>query len=66
MVANMLFSATRDLTPICIRPINGFTRNGSQKCGRQVKDSVMFEEYLNNPRGVPPTELLADIHRPLA
>jgi AraC family transcriptional regulator len=34
--------------------------------GRQLRDSVMFEEYLNNPRDVPPTELLTDIHMPLA
>lgn len=24
-----------------------------------------FEEYLNNPQQVPPTELLTDIHLPL-
>ncbi|OHV21887.1 AraC family transcriptional regulator [Rhizobium sp. RMa-01] len=36
------------------------------KSGRQLKDSVMFEEYLNNPRDVPPTELITDIHMPLA
>lgn len=35
------------------------------KSGRQLKDSVMFEEYLNNPREVPPTELLTEIHMPL-
>jgi AraC family transcriptional regulator len=35
------------------------------KSGRQLRDSVMFEEYLNNPRDVPPTELLTDIHMPL-
>ncbi|EJZ21757.1 GyrI-like domain-containing protein, partial [Rhizobium sp. Pop5] len=29
-------------------------------------DRVMFEEYLNNPRDVPPTELMTDIHMPLA
>ncbi|MBB4195029.1 AraC family transcriptional regulator [Rhizobium aethiopicum] len=34
--------------------------------GRQLKESVMFEEYLNNPRDVPPTELMTDIHMPLA
>ncbi|MEK1894000.1 MAG: AraC family transcriptional regulator [Rhizobium sp.] len=34
--------------------------------GRQLRDGVMFEEYLNNPRDVPPTELLTDIHMPLA
>ncbi|AJC79555.1 AraC family transcriptional regulator protein [Rhizobium etli bv. phaseoli str. IE4803] len=36
------------------------------KSGRQLKDSVMFEEYLNNPRDVPPTELLTEIHMLLA
>ncbi|ARM88652.1 AraC family transcriptional regulator protein [Rhizobium sp. CIAT894] len=36
------------------------------KSGRQLKDSVMFEEYLNNPREVPPAELMTDIHMPLA
>ncbi|MHC2297411.1 DNA gyrase inhibitor GyrI [Rhizobium mongolense] len=36
------------------------------KSGRQIKDSVMFEEYLNNPRDVPPTDLLTDIYMPLA
>ncbi|MBC2804048.1 AraC family transcriptional regulator [Rhizobium ruizarguesonis] len=35
------------------------------KSGRQLKDRVMFEEYLNNPREVSPTELLTDIHMPL-
>ncbi|MBB2822540.1 UNVERIFIED_ORG: AraC family transcriptional regulator [Rhizobium esperanzae] len=35
------------------------------KSGRQLKDSVMFEEYLNNPRDVPPTQLLTEIHMPL-
>jgi len=34
--------------------------------GRQLRDIVMFEVYLNNPRDVPPTELLTDIHMPLA
>ncbi len=33
--------------------------------GRQLRDGVMFEEYLNNPRDVPPTELLTDIYMPL-
>lgn len=33
--------------------------------GLQLKDSVMFEDYLNNPRQVPPTELLTDIYIPL-
>ncbi|MBB3646071.1 AraC family transcriptional regulator [Rhizobium sp. BK619] len=36
------------------------------KSGRHLKDSAMFEEYLNNPRDVPPTELMTDIHMPLA
>ncbi|MBX4953302.1 AraC family transcriptional regulator [Rhizobium binae] len=36
------------------------------KSGRQLKDSIMFEEYLNNPREVPSTELMTDIHMPLA
>lgn len=33
--------------------------------GRKLRDTVMFEEYLNNPRDVPPAELLTDIHLPL-
>ena len=33
--------------------------------GRQLRDALMFEEYLNNPREVPPTELLTDIYMPL-
>ena len=33
--------------------------------GRQLRDAVMFEEYLNNPRDVQPTELLTDIYMPL-
>ena len=33
--------------------------------GRQLRDTVMFEEYINNPRDVPPTELLTDIYMPL-
>lgn len=33
--------------------------------GREVRDSLMFEKYLNNPRDVPPTELLSDIYLPL-
>ncbi|KRB60203.1 AraC family transcriptional regulator [Rhizobium sp. Root708] len=33
--------------------------------GRQLRDNLMFEEYLNNPREVPPTELLTDIYMPL-
>jgi AraC family transcriptional regulator len=34
--------------------------------GRQLRDGLMFEDYLNNPRDVPPTELLTDIYMPLA
>ncbi|WP_426125487.1 AraC family transcriptional regulator [Pararhizobium sp. PWRC1-1] len=33
--------------------------------GREVRDTVMFEEYVNNPRDAAPTELLTDIHLPL-
>jgi len=33
--------------------------------GRKLRDAVMFEEYLNNPRDVQPTELLTDIYMPL-
>jgi AraC family transcriptional regulator len=33
--------------------------------GRQLRDTVMFEEYLNNPRDVAPTELLTEIYMPL-
>ncbi|WP_457585995.1 AraC family transcriptional regulator [Ensifer canadensis] len=33
--------------------------------GREVRDSLMFEKYLNNPREVPPTELLSEIYLPL-
>lgn len=33
--------------------------------GREIRDTVMFERYINNPRDVPPTELLTDIHLPL-
>lgn len=35
------------------------------KSGRQVADAPPFEEYLNTPREVPPTELLTDICVPL-
>lgn len=35
------------------------------RSGRQLRDAVMFEEYLNNPRDVAPAELLTDIHMPL-
>ncbi|CAM5591342.1 DNA gyrase inhibitor [Mycolicibacterium aubagnense] len=34
--------------------------------GRKLRDTVMFEEYLNNPRDVAPAELLTDINLPLA
>ena len=33
--------------------------------GREIRDSLMFEKYLNNPREVPPTELLCEIYLPL-
>jgi AraC family transcriptional regulator len=33
--------------------------------GREADDAPVFEAYLNNPRDVPPTELLTDIHLPL-
>ncbi len=33
--------------------------------GRAIRDEVMFEAYLNNPREVPPTELLTEICLPL-
>ena len=33
--------------------------------GRQLRDALMFEDYLNNPRDTPPTELLTDIYMPL-
>ena len=33
--------------------------------GREIRDSLMFEKYLNNPREVPPTELLSEIYLPL-
>jgi len=33
--------------------------------GREVADQPAFEEYLNNPREVPPTELITDIYMPL-
>ncbi|QPC93438.1 GyrI-like domain-containing protein [Mesorhizobium sp. INR15] len=35
------------------------------KSGRRLRETVMFEEYLNNPRDVPPTELLTEINLPL-
>lgn len=34
--------------------------------GRRLREAVMFEEYLNNPRDVQPTELLTDIYLPLS
>ncbi|WP_457578932.1 AraC family transcriptional regulator [Ensifer adhaerens] len=33
--------------------------------GRDIRDSLMFEKYLNNPREVAPTELLSEIYLPL-
>jgi len=33
--------------------------------GRQLRDGLMFEDYLNNPRDVAPTALLTEIHMPL-
>ncbi len=33
--------------------------------GRSIRDEVMFETYLNNPREVSPSELLTEIHLPL-
>ncbi|KQT97453.1 AraC family transcriptional regulator [Rhizobium sp. Leaf453] len=33
--------------------------------GRAVRDTVVFEEYINNPRDAAPTELLTDIYLPL-
>lgn len=33
--------------------------------GRSIRDEVMFETYLNNPREVPPNELLTEICLPL-
>jgi AraC family transcriptional regulator len=33
--------------------------------GREAADAPVFEEYLNNPRDTPPTELRTDIHLPL-
>ncbi|WP_439627477.1 AraC family transcriptional regulator [Shinella sp.] len=33
--------------------------------GRSIRDEVMFEIYLNNPREVSPSELLTEIHLPL-
>ena len=33
--------------------------------GREIADAPVFEEYLNNPRDTPPTELVTDICLPL-
>jgi AraC family transcriptional regulator len=33
--------------------------------GREPADAPVFEEYLNNPRDTPPTELLTDLFLPL-
>jgi AraC family transcriptional regulator len=33
--------------------------------GREAGDAPVFEEYMNNPRDTPPTELLTDICLPL-
>lgn len=33
--------------------------------GEEVRDGPVFEEYLNNPREVAPTELLTEIYMPL-
>jgi len=33
--------------------------------GRSIRDAVMFEAYLNNPREVAPNELLTEICLPL-
>ncbi|MGD9476599.1 AraC family transcriptional regulator [Shinella sp. G-2] len=33
--------------------------------GRSIRDEVMFESYLNNPREVPPNELVTEICLPL-
>ena len=33
--------------------------------GRQLRDGLMFEDYLNNPQDVAPTALLTEIHMPL-
>ncbi len=35
------------------------------KSGREPADAPCFEEYLNDPRETPPTELLTDIFLPL-
>lgn len=33
--------------------------------GREVRDTVRFEEYINNPRDAAPKELLTDIYLPV-
>lgn len=33
--------------------------------GRQLRDAIMFEDYINTPRDVSPTELITDIYMPL-
>jgi AraC family transcriptional regulator len=33
--------------------------------GREPADAPVLEEYLNNPRDTPPTELLTDFYLPL-
>lgn len=35
------------------------------KSGREIRDTQMFEEYVNNPRDTAPPELLTDIHLPV-
>lgn len=35
------------------------------RSGREAADAPVFEDYLNNPRDVPPTQLLTDICLPL-
>lgn len=33
--------------------------------GREIRDNLIFEKYLNNPREVAPTDLLTEIYLPL-
>jgi AraC family transcriptional regulator len=35
------------------------------KSGKEAADAPIFEEYPNNPRNTPPTELITDIYLPL-
>jgi AraC family transcriptional regulator len=35
------------------------------KSGKEPGNAPAFEEYINNPRDTPPTELLTDIYLPL-